>query len=345
MNSTNTTTTGFTQATQRSISRLRLASLLFVLLAILSNATAQNTLTSGWFEGIGDNREFFSGKSYAQTILASRGGIELGRAYDGHYVGTGLVYLYEFGTKLDLHKPSLTLYYSFHDENKSFHFGSFPRTNLIDLPLAMMADTVHYYRSHIEGMRGAYHWDQGYQYVLIDWTGKKSKIEREAFTVASGGEISSKHLFLRNYFMLNHLAHSELRPAGQHIRDNIGYAVQAGWQWGQLWEFELKTGILGSLYRERSVTDGIVHSKSLLSGISLKFKNFRLDQTLHMGEEHTFLTGDPFYRLNNYLRTDAIWYFINHPKVQGRFNLSFHLIDWKDLDQSQQIFIRFILPD
>ncbi len=345
MDSINSTATSLTKKPGMFGTRLRLTFLLGCLLALFSTATAQKTLYSGWFEGIGDNREFFSRKSYSQTILASKVGFELGRAFDGHYVGAGLLHLYEFGTAIDLHIPSLTLYYRYHDAKKTFHFGSFPRTNLINLPLAMMADTVHYFRSHIEGLRGAYRWNNGHQYVLIDWTGKKSEFEREAFTVAAGGEIMGEHLFLRNYFLLNHLAHSELRPPGQHIRDNIGYAVQGGWRWGHLWEFELKAGILGSIYRERSVTDGIVHAKSLLTGMSMKFRNFKIDQTINSGEAHTFMTGDPFYRLNNYMRTDAIWYFINHPKVQGRFNLSFHLLDWKDLDQSQQISIRFILPD
>jgi hypothetical protein len=64
---------------------------------------------------------------------------------------------------------------------------------------------------------------------------------------------------------------------------------------------------------------------------------------LHSGEGHRFKDGDWFYRVANYWRTDVIWYFINHEKVKGRFNLSFHLIDWNDLDQSQQLSIVYVL--
>ena len=49
-----------------------------------------------------------------------------------------------------------------------------------------------------------------------------------------------------------------------------------------------------------------------------------------------------FYRLNDYLRTDVIWYFINHEKVNGRFNYSFHLIELNDIDQQQQLSIVYV---
>lgn len=327
------------------IKRIRSLILFIFLITATLPGASQRLFSTAWFEGIGDNREFFSRKSYSQTILASRAGFELGKAVESHYFGAGLVHLYEFGTSIDYHIPTLTLYYRYQDEKKSFHFGSFPRSRMIDLPLAMMADTVYYYRNNIEGLRGSYRWKQGHQYLLIDWTGKKSGANRETFTVAGGGEIYGDHFSLKNYLIINHLAHSELRPEGQHIRDNAGYTVQGGVRWGDLWQFEINAGLLGSLYRERSVTDGIVYANSLLTGFRIQYSHFKVDHLLHTGQGHNFLTGDPFYRLNNYMRTDLVWYFINYPQVQGRFNLSFHLMDWKDLDQSQQIFIRFTLPD
>ncbi|MCA1758817.1 MAG: hypothetical protein LC658_03525 [Bacteroidales bacterium] len=58
------------------------------------------------FEGIGDNREFFSGKAMSQTILGSRGAFEVGLETDNHRIRGGLSQLLEFGSDLDYHKPS-----------------------------------------------------------------------------------------------------------------------------------------------------------------------------------------------------------------------------------------------
>ncbi|MDD4192706.1 MAG: hypothetical protein PHI28_15330, partial [Mangrovibacterium sp.] len=65
--------------------------------------------------------------------------------------------------------------------------------------------------------------------------------------------------------------------------------------------------------------------------------NFALRTTLHEGEGHHLLNGDRFYDADSYLRTDLIWKFIDKEHIQGRFNLSFHLVEGSDLDQSQQL--------
>ena len=84
------------------------------------------------FEGIGDNREFFSQKAYSQTILGTRGAFEIGVITDNHRLRGGLSLLHEFGSEIDFHKPKLTLYYQFKDQQKEFLFGAFPRRNKIN---------------------------------------------------------------------------------------------------------------------------------------------------------------------------------------------------------------------
>jgi hypothetical protein len=61
-----------------------------------------------------------------------------------------------------------------------------------------------------------------------------------------------------------------------------------------------------------------------------------------LGAAHQFAFGDNFYHAKNYWRTDVIWYLINHEKIKGTFNLSLHVIDWKDLDQQQQLSIIYV---
>lgn len=299
------------------------------------------------FEGIGDNREFFSGKSNSQTILGSRGSFELGYSAEGHHIGAGISELYEFGSHIAFHQPKLILYYNYEDQKKSFHFGSFPRHELVDFPLAMLSDTLLYYRPNIEGMRGEYRWKGGHQNIFVDWTGRQDAFTREAFTVAHSGKTGAKHFYFENFLVLNHLAGRFPRDPEEHVNDNLGYALQAGYRTkgSARWNGYLKSGILGSMFRERSVTDGFISATSLLTEAFLKHRNFAAKTVIQTGEGHIFLHGDPFYGLENYMRTDIIWYFINGKNVSGRFNLSFHLIEWNDLDQSQQISIVYTLPD
>lgn len=297
-------------------------------------------------EGIGDNREFSGGNAYSQTILGTRGSFEASLNMEGHQLVAGLSHLYEFGSRPGYHKPAMILYYQYEDPDKSFHFGSFPRKNLLSFPLALMADTIGYYRPNIEGMRGEITWGSGHQNMFVDWTGRQTDIVRESFTAATSGEISLAGFYLRNYALLNHLAHSSPRGAGEHVNDNLAYNILAGWRSGAEEGLNgyLNAGILGSVYRERSVTDGFDHAVSLLAEGYLRHRNFALRNILHSGDSHTILTGDPFYRLRSYNRTDVIWYFINHRNISGRFNLSFHLSEWKETYHSQQISIVYRLP-
>lgn len=296
------------------------------------------------FEGIGDNREFFSRKAMSQTILGSRGAFEAGVVMDNHRMRAGLSQLFEFGSDPADHKPKLILYYQFSDETKNFLFGSFPRQGTIRFPLAMLTDTLLYYRPNIEGMFGEFRWDWGRQNGFVDWVSRKTEVKRENFMAGFSGEVFLKNLFLQNHLLLFHDAHAAIRVPGDHIRDYLGYALQAGIRTseGSALSGHLKAGVLGSSFRERSITDGFIHATSLFAEAKGRYKNYGIKSVLSTGDGHRFVYGDLFYRLKNYWRTDLIWYFINHEKVKGRFNLSFHLLEWNDLDQQQQLSIVYV---
>jgi len=296
------------------------------------------------FEGIGDNREFFSNKAMPQTILGTRGAFELGVLKDGHRVRGGLSQLNEFGSDIDFHKPKLTLYYQFLDEQTEFIFGSFPRRGKIDFPLVMLTDTLLYYRPNIEGIFGEVNWDWGHQNGFVDWVSRQTDVKRENFMAGFSGEIGYKSLFLQNYLLMFHDAGPSIDIPGDHIKDYLGFAIQAGIKTSDGSEFTglIKAGILGSSFRERSVTGGFINASSFFAETQGKYKNFGIKSVLNTGAGHQFSFGDQFYRVKNYWRTDVIWYFINHQNVKGTFNLSFHLIEWNDLDQQQQLSIIYI---
>ena len=296
------------------------------------------------FEGIGDNREYFNDLAYPQTILGARSAFEIGVTFDEHKIRGGLSQLQEFGSDIDAQKPKLTMYYQFKNEKNEFLFGAFPRRDKIDFPLAMLTDTLLYYRPNIEGMFGQLNWDWGHQNGFVDWVGRQTEVVSEIFMAGASGEISSKNLFLQNYILLTHHAVPSIKGPDDHIEDYFGFALQAGIRTPKNSQFTgyIKAGVLGSSFRQRSVIEDFQNVFSLLIEANGKYKNFGLKSVLNSGGGHNFAYGDLFYRAKNYSRTDLIWYFINHEKVKGTFNLSFHIIDWEELNQQQQMSIIYV---
>jgi len=316
--------------------------ILFVLISFLGKS--QDFEYQVLFEGIGDNREYFNEYTYAQTILGARGAFEVGIKFDNHRIRAGLSQLLEFGSDFDAQKPKLTLYYQFNDTQKEFLFGSFPRRDKINFPLAMLTDTLLYYRPNIEGMFGKINWNWGNQNAFIDWLSRQTDVNREIFTTGSSGEIFLKNLFLQNYILLTHVAQTAIRIPGKDVNDYIGFAFQAGIRTNEKSKLQgyIKAGILGSFYRDRFVSSNFQNAASFFAETKGTYKMFGVKSVLSSGDGHSFAYGDFFYNAKNYLRTDFIWNFINHEKVKGTFNLSFHLIDWAELNNQQQLSIIYV---
>ena len=316
--------------------------ILFLFTSVLT--TAQNLEYQILFEGIGDNREFTPPYAYPQTIMGARGAFELGVTFDQHRLRAGLSQLLEFGSDLDAQKPQLILYYQFLDTDKEFIFGAFPRRDKIDFPLAMLTDTLLYYRPNIQGFYGKINWDWGNQLGFVDWVGRQTYVQREQFMAGSSGEITYKNLFLQNYILMFHNAHDKMHLPDQHIEDYFGFALQAGFRIPENLPVQgyLKAGLLNSFYRERGVTDGFEISNSFFAEANARYKNFGIKSVMNLGGGHQFIFGDPYYRATNYLRTDFIWYFINYEKVKGKFNWSIHIPDWETVDQQQQLSIIYV---
>ena len=279
-----------------------------------------------------------------QTILGTRGAFELDVAIDNHRLCGGLSHFFEFGSDVDAQKPKLTLYYQYLDEAKEFLFGAFPRRDKIDFPLAMLTDTLLYYRPNIEGLYGKINWDWGHQLGFVDWVGRQTEVQREQFMAGFSGEIFHKNLFLQNYLLMFHNAHTLYNDPPLHIEDYMGFAIQGGFRIPEnlAVQGDLKMGVLTSIYRERSVTDGYLTSSSFFAEAAVRYKNLGIKSVMSLGEGHKFMMGDPYYRAKNYSRTDLIWYFINHEKVKGKFNLSMHIVDWDTFDQQQQLAITYL---
>ncbi|WP_372775523.1 hypothetical protein [Mangrovibacterium sp.] len=316
--------------------------LTFILLFTISmTSMAQKPEYEVLFHGIGDNREFTQKYSYPQTIMGERTSIELGTTIDSlHRFRFGLSHLFEFGTEADQVKPKLTAYYRYNDQTNTFFFGAFPRMDLLDFPLAMLADTFLYYRPNIEGLFGKHSWSWGHQLGFVDWTSRQTMTQRETFMAGLSGEMRFNLFYFQNYLLLYHHALTAAENADEHISDNMGYALYLGYNFQQLTGLQkayLKVGVLGSSIRERNVDDGYTTGTSLSGQLYGEGKRFALRSTFSFGEGHQLMNGDPYYAQDSYLRTDVIWKFLQYNNIQGTFNLSFHLVDGSTLDQQQQL--------
>lgn len=321
--------------------------LLFVILFIPISIFSQTFEYDVLFEGIGDNREYFSDIATPQTILGTRGAFETGLVIDEHSLKIGASKLYEFGSSLNDQATKLILYYEFKNESKEFAMGSFERKERINFPLAMLSDTLLYYRPLIEGLYTKVEKDWGYQDIFVDWTLRQTDTIRENFTIGWSGEIKFGMFFLSNYFVLYHDAKPRKQKPDDHIKDYMGGALQIGIRTNENSDITAygKIGILNSNKRERNVDDGFIIGNSVFIEAYGKYKNLGLKSVLSSGDSHIFAQGDRFYNAKDYLRTDLIWYFINHENVKGVFNYSFHLLNWNDIDQQQQLSIIYKFGD
>lgn len=296
------------------------------------------------FEGIGDNREYFNHFAYPQTIMGSRTAFELGYSVDGHAIRGGLSELYEFGSYIGFQQPKWTFYYTYSDEKKEFTFGSFPRRGRISFPLAMLTDTLLYYRPNIEGFFSEVRWEWGHENGFVDWISRQTDTKREQFMAGLSGEIGSEILFAENYILLYHHSKPAVDIPDDHIKDYLGYSFLGGMRTRKNSSFQgyLKAGLMTSYYTERSVTK-IIKADGLYVETWGRYKNYGIKSTLHTGGNYNFALGDRFYRASDYWRTDLIWYFINHKNVKATFNLSYHVINWNDLNQQQQVSVIYQL--
>jgi hypothetical protein len=317
----------------------------FVIIISATFANAQNFEWEAGFDGFLDNREYFSTEN-PQTIFGNRVRLEVGGSLsETHRLRAGLNYLYEFGHHIDAHKPDLTLYYQYNNEGLMLNFGSFPRKDLIDYPIALLSDTLNYFRPNIQGVYLSYSWDWGRENVFIDWTSRQTDIAPEQFIFALSGRMDWNFLFLTHHFMMGHMAGPGIPIPGHHLRDNGGFDVNLGTDLSEKIFIDtllLSAGALVSLDRTRSIDDGFQTPAGFVGKFTAMHKGFGLSGLLYAGEGHTFLYGDPFYRLKNYGRLDIIVAPFRSGRVTMKIDWALHFAKGQ-LDHSQMIFISMTL--
>jgi len=161
--------------------------ILFTIMLIPSVNGQQFEWQAG-FDGFLDNREFHNSFQEPQTMFGSRFSIELGGSINKeHRFRGGFNYLYEFGGPPDAWKPNPVLYYQYDKKPFTFFMGAFPRRRIINFPLALLTDTLNYYRPNVEGVYLDVKGDWGYQDVFLDWTSRQTDTEFEQFMFGLSG--------------------------------------------------------------------------------------------------------------------------------------------------------------
>lgn len=301
---------------------------------------AQSADYSVKYEGIADNREFFSNLDVPETIFGSRLAFSVGTTIDSiHHVRAGLSYFYEFGSALKHNLPSLLLYYQVEINNLSFLMGAFPRKENLSLPLALVSEKYEYYNPSFDGLLLKYQTNRTNLQVFAEWLSKQDSLSREQFMAGFIGQQRFSNFFIEAYSYLFHNAYQLVRPENQYIEDNMGAALMIGCDFSELIPLlvlNLKTGLLSSAYRNRGNGSDFNIKNSWYSELNAEYKAFGLSAMIKIGDRHHFLMGDNFYNnTENYARTSFYFTPINFERVKGRLIYSLHFSDVR-IDHQQQ---------
>jgi hypothetical protein len=322
--------------------------LYFTLTLLLIFELPANSQKLEWlvgFDGFLDNREYYS-IEVPQTIFGSRIMGEIGASVaDVHRFRVGMNFLYEFGHDLDAYAPNITMYYQYDDESINFLVGAFPRSNLLEYPIALLSDTLRYYRPNVEGAYIGIRGDWGYQNAFIDWTSRQTDHSYERFIFGFSGRLRKGIMFMNHHLMMGHFAGKGIPDPDDHLRDNGGFHVNVGTDLSEkilLDSLIISAGALVSLDRIRGVDDGWQTPAGFLGQFTTFYRWIGITGLYYRGQGHTFLYGDPFYRLDQYGRLDLYYMPFRSKNLSLKINFVLHFAK-NQIDTSQQILVTMAL--
>lgn len=316
-----------------------------MLLLGTENSIAQNLDIH--FNGLGfmDNREYKAFVPRSRTYSGARAELDLGINLDSvNHFRFGVNGIHEFGANPFFVKADPVIYYNFTGKKGwQFDIGSFPREGLItDYPIALLNDTLIYYRPNIQGLLTSYQSPWGKETIWIDWVSRQTNTNREQFLFGASGTYlpnPSGPFFLSHYFLLMHDAGAAIAVPDDHIRDNGGGQIRVGLDFSHktfLDSLTVAAGGMISLERTRGV-DGFQKPLGFVAEVNLAYKHFGLKDNFYAGQGHHVTYGDSFYSKKLYNRLDLIYTPFIFSQIRGSFILSFHQSPGH-LDDSQQAF-------
>lgn len=294
------------------------------------------------FHSFLDNREYFNPYAPDKTIFGCR--TQIGVNYEittNQLLTLGLSQLIEFGRHAT-EIPVVLAYYKAESSWSKFYIGSFPRYEQMDYPLAMLSDTLNYYRPQIEGVLTGFSRGQWEQTVWMDWTSMQAANHRETFLAGTFGKLSGEAVYLKNYFLIYHYAKTSNATENQFIRDNLGAFVAIGFQFRNLGfadQFSLESGYLQGFDRDRAGM-GWKYPAGVLTTATVYRRWAGLKLTQYHGDRQAFLYGDGLYKATRYTRVD----FMVRPQKLTKpivdIRVALHIVEGV-IDYSQLLSVRF----
>lgn len=292
------------------------------------------------YDGIGDNREYFSEYNMPETILGSRLNFDVGTRIDSlHRFRAGLSYFYEYGAELFELKPHPILYYAFDGDKWGFKMGAFMRKGNVDYPYAIVSERYEYYNPTVDGLLVSYRTKNVNMNVFTDWVSRQDSVRHEQFMAGFLGKQTPGNFIFEEYWYMFHNAGRMGDYQGEYIKDYTGGLLLAGYDFSSLTPLTvltMKTGILSSAYRDRENGSSFELKSSSYSEVVIDYKGFGVEAFLKYGSEHDFSHGDNFYNTTkNYSRLKLYVTPFSFDRIKGRFSWSFHFAN-DVLDQQQQ---------
>ncbi|MDR2814765.1 MAG: hypothetical protein LBB79_08980 [Prevotellaceae bacterium] len=318
---------------------------IFASFALLSTAClcAAQGVQPEWsaaFFSFADNREYdLKQRQMPQSILGSWLVPEVGLRFDSVHrlhAGVGLQHYFGSAEKVPS-QVEYVAYYRYCAKPFEMYAGSFPaRTLLADYPNALFYDSVVNLRLNSANIFWKIFGEQWHADVWLDWAGRQTETQREAFLVGIAGRYRLKKAYAALQSYMHHFAHAA-GETDQHIVDNgmarlcLGVGASVGFLLDSL---NINAGMLGAYSRERGVDPRYRFSGGFFSEATLEKFGIGVKNTLYIGQnlmplygkysaEHLYW-GDPFYQNSFYNRSDFFVQLFDTHTVQARFTWSVH---------------------
>lgn len=297
------------------------------------------------FDGIMDNREYYTPNVDHQTIFGARINPGVSFGFDSlHSVKLGINYMYEFGGEFLGVMPQLDLYYQFKSEQVDFLFGSFPRKDILDYPLMLLTDTLNYYRPNMEGASVSYAWAWGSVHGWVDWTGRITTETREGILAGIDATFRAGFFYFTALTTRYHLARSAEYDPSNILRDDGSILGAFGVDLSHKWvldKLDINTGWVSTYVWKRD-TDP-VWTNGWLSQLDARYRIFGIKGTCYLGGAPHLLYGDPLYRAGNYGRIDLFIDPFKNPRISSKIAWNIHMVEGHGVQHSQQILVSVML--
>ncbi|MDR1678874.1 MAG: hypothetical protein LBR81_03765 [Prevotellaceae bacterium] len=285
-----------------------------------------------------DNTEFARSRvQHDQTMAAVRLSPEIGLSFDTvHRVRVGISLLQEFGSTQAVDNYTPIAYYEYNKAPYRFLMGAFPRTErLKEYPRAFFQDSVLWYRPVLTGFLWEVYNDLSYFNLWLDWTGRQTETQREAFFAGWSGRYQKNIFFAQLFGYMFHYAKTKNPPVDQFIHDNGLAQLSVGLDFKgrtPLTELKFSAGYLGGLEDNRGTTSWLRHD-AFVADLQLEYRRLGLQNSFYAGDPQMYFYpaegnhlywGDPFYRSDIYNRSDIYLKLIDSPRVKTKLQCSLH---------------------